>query len=200
MFEAKFSPAAERNKDAILAELCKVLPANGEVLEIASGTGQHILHFAEALPDLRWQPSEPDAAYRVPLAQLVGGCALSNVRAPIDLDVLNSWPKISVDAVIVANMLHISAEATMRGIFKGAASVMPISGIMHIYGPFKVGGDFTSPSNKEFDQSLRARNLLWGIRDLEELTLVAIEHGFQCVTITPMPANNFSLVYKKTSE
>ncbi len=199
MFEAKFSPAAERNKDVILAVLRDVLPTTGAVLEIASGTGQHVLHFAKAMPGLHWQPSEPDESYRVPLHNLIDQIGLSNVAGPVDLDVLEPWPDLTVNAVIVANMLHISPFATIQGLLAGAASVLEPDGILHIYGPFKAAGEFTSPSNEEFDANLRARNELWGIRDLEEVTLAAIEQGLQCISIKPMPANNFSLVYKKTS-
>ena len=199
MFEAKFSPAAERNKEVILSVLRDVLPRSGDVLEIASGTGQHILHFAKALPDLHWLPSEPDESYRVPLHDIIEQAGLINVAEPIDLDVLETWPDITVNAVIVANMLHISPFATVQGLVAGAARVLVPDGILHVYGPFKAGGEFTSPSNEDFDVSLRARNELWGIRDLEEVTLVAIEQGLQCISIKPMPANNFSLVYKKTN-
>ena len=199
MFEAKFSPAAERNKEVILSALRDVLPRSGDVLEIASGTGQHVLHFAQALPDLHWLPSEPDESYRIPLQTIIEQAALNNVSAPLDLDVLDLWPDLSVNAVVVANMLHISAFTTVHGLLAGAASVLVPDGVLHIYGPFKVAGEFTSDSNQGFDESLRARNELWGIRDLEEVTLVAIEQGLQCISIKPMPANNFSLVYKKTS-
>ena len=199
MFEAKFSPAAERNKEVILSVLRDALPGTGDVLEIASGTGQHVLHFAEALPNLRWLPSEPDESYRVPLRNIIEQAGLSNLAPPTDLNVLAAWPDITVNAVIVANLLHISPLATVQGLLAGAAKVLVANGILHIYGPFKVAGEFTSPSNEAFDASLRARNELWGIRDLEEVTLVAIEQGLQCISIKPMPANNFSLVYKKTS-
>jgi len=199
MLEAKFSPAAERNKDVILSVLRDVLPRTGEVLEIASGTGQHVLHFANALPGLRWLPSEPDESYRAPLHNIIEQAGLSNVADPIDLDVLQPWPDLSVNAVIVANMLHISPFATVQGLLAGAAGVLVPGGILHIYGPFKAAGEFTSASNEEFDTGLRSRNELWGIRDLEEVTLMAIELGLQCISIKPMPANNFSLVYKKTS-
>ena len=199
MFEAKFSPAAERNKEVILSVLRDALPGTGDVLEIASGTGQHVLHFAEALPNLRWLPSEPDESYRVPLRNIIEQAGLSNLAPPTDLNVLAAWPDITVNAVIVANLLHISPFATVQGLLAGAAKVLVANGILHIYGPFKVAGEFTSPSNEAFDASLRARNELWGIRDLEEVTLVAIEQGLQCISIKPMPANNLSLVYKKTS-
>ncbi len=199
MFEAKFSPAAERNKEVILSVLRDVLPRSGDVLEIASGTGQHVLHFAQALPDLHWLPSEPDESYRIPLQTIIEQAALNNVSAPLDLDVLDLWPDLSVNAVVVANMLHISAFTTVHCLLAGAASVLVPDGVLHIYGPFKVAGEFTSDSNQGFDESLRARNELWGIRDLEEVTLVAIEQGLQCISIKPMPANNFSLVYKRTS-
>lgn len=199
MFEAKFSPSAERNKEAILAVLREFLPKRGNVLEIASGTGQHVMHFAKAMPELNWLPSEPDESYRVPLQNIIDQASLDNVAAPINLDVLEPWPHITVDAVIVANMLHISPVTTVQGLLAGAASVLVPGGIVHVYGPFKVAGECTSPSNQEFDQSLSARNEKWGIRDLEEVTLAAIESGLQCTSIKPMPANNFSLVYKKTS-
>ena len=136
MFEAKFSPSAERNKEAILAVLRELLPKRGNVLEIASGTGQHVMHFAKAMPELNWLPSEPDESYRVPLQNIIDQASQDNVAAPINLDVLEPWPHITVDAVIVANMLHISPVTTVQGLLAGAASVLVPGGIVHVYGPF----------------------------------------------------------------
>lgn len=195
MNEPAFSAAAERNSGPILEVLSRVLPASGRVLEIASGTGQHVSCFAAALRRLHWLPSEPNEAMHASIRSHVSRAGLRNVDEPIVLDVVGRWPEIEVDAVIVANMLHISPVATLPGLCVGAASVCRRGGVLHIYGPFKQYGQHTSPSNAEFDDSLVKRDLAWGIRDIEQVIEVAEGCGFALVEQTKMPANNFSLVF-----
>ena len=197
MTEPAFSAAAERNSGPILEVLSRVLPVSGRVLEIASGTGQHISCFAAALDGLHWLPSEPNEAMHASIRSHVCRAGLHNVDDPLAIDVVGRWPEIEVDAVIVANMLHISPVETLAGLCVGAAAVCRRGGILHIYGPFKQDGQHTSPSNAEFDGSLVGRNPAWGIRDIEQVIAVAERCGFELTEQTKMPANNFSLVFKR---
>ncbi|MCB1684192.1 MAG: DUF938 domain-containing protein [Pseudomonadales bacterium] len=195
MSEILESEYAERNKVPILEVLRGALPATGRVLEIASGTGAHIEFFAQSLPQLHWLPSDPDPKSRASIAARITRAGLPNVEPPADIDVLAIWPGIFVDAVIVANLLHISPPETLAALCEGAAHCMPPGGVLHIYGPFKRSGAHTSPGNTAFDESLRARNPAWGIRDLESVVSVAAGCGFRNQAIVNMPANNFSLVF-----
>lgn len=195
MSEILESEYAERNKGPILDVLREALPAAGRVLEIASGTGQHIEFFAQSLPDLQWLPSDPDPRSRASIAARIAKAGLINVDPPLDIDVLAGWSGLFVDAVIVANLLHISPPETLAALCEGAAHCMPPGGVLHIYGPFKRSGAHTSPGNTSFDASLRARNPAWGIRDLERVVSVAAGCGLRNQDIVKMPANNFSLVF-----
>ena len=170
------------------------LPATGRVLEIASGTGQHVVHFARALPGLTWQPSDPDPRQRASIVARVAQAGLGNVEPPLDLDVRTVWKVHEVDAVIVANLLHISEPDTLSGLCEGAAGALCAGGLLHIYGPFRRGGGHTSPGNRAFDASLRAQSPSWGIRDLESVLAAAVAEGFVVRRIIDMPANNLSLV------
>ena len=203
---AKHSAAAARNSLPILAELQRLLPATGSVLEIASGTGQHVAYFATHLPDLHWQPSEADPQLFASISEVsqapeVAGhqAALANVAAPIFLDVLDEWPRDPVDAVITANLLHIALPEVLPALCQGAATVLRPGGCLFIYGPFKRHGAHTSDSNLKFDESLKARHPAWGIRDLEKVVEVATASGFLFQEVIAMPANNFSIVFQLTS-
>lgn len=193
----RHSPAAERNRQPILEVLKPLLPAHGLVLEIASGTGQHVVHFAAALPALEWQPSDPDPKNRDSIDASVAAAGLANVRPAMDLDVLDDWPDLRADAVIVANLLHISAVATTRALCRGAAGLLNAGGLLHVYGPFNRNGAFTSESNARFDADLKARNALWGIRDLESLIGAAEAEGFAVLQLLDMPVNNYSIAFRK---
>lgn len=194
MSEFAFSSAAERNSAPILEVLKNELPSAGRVLEIASGAGQHVAFFAGALPGLQWLPSEPDGDMHAAIVSRT--VALANVAAPIHLDVMQDWPDIEVDAVIVANLLHISPAATLQALCAGAGRVCT-TGVLHIYGPFKQNGEHTASSNATFDASLRARNPLWGIRDLQDVIDTAARNGFVLHRQQAMPANNFSLSFRR---
>ena len=193
------SAAAERNKAPILAVLGDVLPARGEVLEIASGTGQHIVHFAAALPELRWQPSDPDPARRAAITARLGAAALVNVAAPQDVDVLQRpWPlDPRFDAVLCINMIHIAPEAATEALLAGARESLRAggAGLVILYGPFVEDGRHTAASNATFDASLRADNPVWGVRDLGEVTRLARRHGFARRAVRPMPAHNLTVVF-----
>lgn len=190
------SAPAERNKGPIIEVLKRVLPSEGDVLEIASGSGQHVEAFAKAMPGLRWLPSDPDPVARASIDGRIRKEGLTNVEPALDLDVLGHWAVSFVDAVVVANMLHISPQQTLSGLCQGAADVLRPGGILHIYGPFKRHGAQTSDSNTEFDRSLRTRNSAWGIRDMERVIEVAASCNLDNTEINDMPANNFSLVFR----
>lgn len=191
-------PSAERNKGPILTVLRRILPPAGTVLEIASGTGQQVAHFAQALPHLTFQPSDPDPASRASVAAWTIGGGLTNVLLPLDLDVrATDWPVDSADAVICANMIHIAPSACTEGLIAGAGRLLPAGGPLAIYGPFKRGGVHTAPTNEAFDASLRAHDPDWGIRDLEAVEALGEAHGLALDEIVEMPANNLIVVLRK---
>ena len=174
MNERRTAPAAERNKEPILAVLRRVLPDSGLVLEIASGTGQHVVHFAQALPDLEWQPSDPDPEARSSIAAWIAHEGLPNVRPPLDLDVgAEPWPIERADAVVCINMIHISPWAATLHLMAGAARLLPMQGVLFLYGPFRRLDRETAPSNEAFDAQLRRQNPEWGVRNLEAVVSVA---------------------------
>ena len=193
----RFSAPAERNRQFILDVLAPALPDQGSVLEIASGTGQHVTFFAASLPHLHWQPSDPDPAARASITARIRSEALTNVAEPLDLDLLEAWPSIEVDAIITANLLHISEPEVLPALMQMAGERLVADGLLHIYGPVNVAGAFTSPSNAEFDASLRGRNPAWGIRDLETVISTAQAAGFSEPEVRNMPANNLSLSFRR---
>ncbi|CAB3769347.1 DUF938 domain-containing protein [Paraburkholderia solisilvae] len=192
------SPSAERNRDAILAVLRQVLPPSGTVLEIASGSGQHALHFAAAFPGLVWQPSDTDAGARASIVAWTADAGLTNIRPPLDLDVTRQpWGVDVAHAMVCINMIHISPWAATEALIDGAARVLGSGAVLYLYGPYRRGGVHTAPSNEAFDQNLRDRNPAWGVRDMEAVVQLADAAGFACDEPIPMPANNFSLVFRK---
>lgn len=192
------SPAAERNKQPILAVLERVLPAAGLVLEVASGTGQHAEHFARALPNLRWQPTEADSALIDALAARLQRAALPNLLAPIELDVRVAHAEIgAAAAVFCANMIHIAPWSACVGLLAHAQRWLSSGAPLVLYGPFKRGGEHTAPGNAAFDADLRRRNPEWGVRDLEDVAAAAVERGFELAEVVPMPANNCTVVLRR---
>jgi len=192
------SPAAERNKGPILDVLRGVLPARGSVLEIASGTGQHVVYFAAALPALAWQPSDPDPERRAAIAARLAAARLPNVLAPLALDVhAEPWPLgAAVDAIVCINMIHIAPASATTALFAGARRWLGEGGgPLVLYGPFKQAGQHTAPSNAAFDASLRAENPAWGVRDLDEVTRLAAAAGLARSAVVAMPSNNLSVVF-----
>jgi hypothetical protein len=193
-----FSAAADRNKGPILEVLARVLPAQASVLEIASGTGQHAAHFAASRPAWNWQPSDAEASS---LPVIARRCAeLANVRPPLRLDVLAwPWPEAvgqGLDAVVCANMLHISAWPTCAALMKGAQRCLRPGAALVVYGPFLVDGEPTSAGNLAFDADLRARNPDWGLRRLADVAHEAARFGLTLEQRVPMPANNLTLVFR----
>jgi len=192
-----FAPAAERNKGPILAVLQRTLPDAGVVLEIASGTGQHVVHFAAALPNLTWQPSEADAAFHESIRAWTQAGRLTNVRPPVALDVSRPWPVTQADAVVCINMIHIAPWAAAQALVDGASGVLPPGGVLFLYGPYRRFGRHTAASNEAFDAQLRANDPEWGVRDLEAVVALAGAAGFGLKEIVEMPANNFGVVFRK---
>jgi Protein of unknown function (DUF938). len=190
------APATERNRAPILEVLRRVLPPQGLVLEVASGTGQHAVAFAEALPHLTWQPSDPDPQLRASIQAWSASAGLGNLRDPLDLDAAaRNWPLDRADAVVCINMIHIAPWAAGLGLLDGAARLLPAGAPLLLYGPFMRDGRHTAPSNAAFDDNLKARNPAWGVRDLGEVERAAA--GFTLAEVVEMPANNLTVVLRR---
>jgi len=190
--------ATERNREPILEVLRRVLPATGLVLEIASGTGQHAAFFARALPGLRWQPSDPSPPHRASIAAWTAASGADNVAAPLALDVERwPWPLSGADAILNINMIHIAPWSAALALFAGAARLLPPSGVLFLYGPFKRAGQHTAESNQRFDERLRGEDPRWGVRDLDDVEAAATSAGFHPPEVVAMPANNLSLVFRR---
>jgi hypothetical protein len=190
-------PAAVRNTPHLIEALATALPATGLVLEVASGSGYHAAHFARAFPRLTWQPSDPDETSRTSIAAYAQDEGLQNLRAPLGLDVMRPWPIAAADAVLCINMIHISPWAATLALFEGAAKILKLSAPLITYGPYILRGDFRGEGNVSFDASLKSRNPAWGLREVDEIEKVAANNGFTLEKITPMPANNLTLVWRK---
>ncbi|MDH3419310.1 MAG: class I SAM-dependent methyltransferase [Gammaproteobacteria bacterium] len=195
------SAPAERNTGPILNVLAGVLPTQGKVLEIASGTGQHVVAFARAFPHLNWQPSDVDADLRTSVELRVSEAALDNIRPPVELDVMRfPWSVDSADAIVCINMIHVAPWPATEALFRGAARLLGPRGILVTYGPYLRGGRHTAPSNEAFDEALRARDVEWGIRDIDVVSDVARVNGFTVEDVIAMPANNFTLVFRSGAD
>ncbi len=192
-----FSSAAERNRQPILEQLMKLLPQNGSVLEIGSGTGQHAVFFTQNMPGLMWQPSDREEN----LAGLETRFAAEgneNILPPIKLDVVHdSWPAYCYDAAYSANTAHIMAWEAVVAMFAGVSAHLDTGARFCLYGPFNIDNQFTSPSNAHFDASLRAEDSRMGIRDMAVIESLASLHEMKLEYKLAMPANNFILVFKK---
>jgi SAM-dependent methyltransferase len=194
----RYAPSVARNRDAILKALSPHLPKFGRVLDVASGSGEHTMHLATAHPMLMFQPSDPDPDGRASTDAWTRHHGLTNVAPAIELDVSQSVsPTISVDIVICINMIHIAPWSATLGLVRNAAIVLPTAGLLYLYGPYRRHGEHTAPSNAAFDADLKARNPEWGIRDLEAVVSLANDYGFSAPVIEAMPANNFSLIFKR---
>ena len=196
--EAQFAPATARNGAAILDVLRRVLPRHGLVLAVASGSGEHAVRFAEALPDLRWQPSDPDRRALGSIAAHARAAGFKNLLPPVELDALGAdWPVSIADAVVCINMIHIAPWAATEGLMAGAGRLLPDDGPLVLYGPYRIDGAHTAPSNALFDEDLRRRDPAWGVRDLGDVVAVAQAQGLHLTERIAMPANNLSLVFRK---
>jgi len=192
------APAALRNQDAILDVLRRVLPPSGLVLELASGSGEHVVHFARHLPHLAWQPSDRSADARQSIAAWMTSEGLDNIHPPADIDAERfPWPVSRADAIVCINMIHISPWEATVGLMHGAGSILCPGGLLYLYGPYRRADRPLEPSNAAFDHDLKARDPRWGLRNLEDVIKCASVHDLAFETMIEMPANNLSVVFRK---
>ena len=197
----QYAPAAQRNTGPILAVLGAHLPRVGTILEIGSGTGQHVIALAAAHPELSWQPSDPDPAARASVAAWTAAATLANVRTPLDLDVTaENWARAferPLQGIVCINLLHIAPWPACAGLMAGAGWLLEQDAPLYLYGPFKQGGRHTASSNAQFDRYLRLYDPAWGVRDLEAVVECAAEHGLDFLGQEAMPANNLSVILRR---
>ena len=191
-----YAPACERNREPILAVLRECFADRRDVLEVGSGTGQHAVHFAAAMPWLSWQCSDR-AEHLAGIRLWLDEAGLPNTPAPIELDVSGAWARRRFDAVFSANTLHIMGWPEVQQFFEGVDAVLATDGVLAAYGPFNYGGEYTSDSNREFDAWLKARDTRSGIRDFEAVDALAREIGLTLMDDVAMPANNRTLVWRR---
>jgi SAM-dependent methyltransferase len=196
---ALVSPSTARNRQPILQALKPHLPDRGLVLEIASGSGEHAVYNAAALPDLQWRPTDADDQALASIEAWRAHAGLPNLLPPLRLDASDpaAWPVERADVVVSINMIHISPWSATEGLMTGAGHVLPPGGVLFLYGPYLESDVETAPSNLAFDESLRRRNPAWGIRRLDEVTALAAVHGLAPAERIAMPANNLSLIFRK---
>lgn len=175
-----------------------MLPAEGRVLEVASGTGEHAAFFAPRLAPRLWQPSDPDPELRRSIAAHARQAACQSLEPPLALDASDAdWPVTEAAAVVCINMIHIAPWTAAEGLVAGAGRLLAAGEVLYLYGPFRRDGRHTAPSNAAFDQSLRAQDPAWGIRDLEAVAELAAAAGFGPAEAIEMPANNLSVVFRR---
>jgi hypothetical protein len=192
------APATERNREPILAVLREELPERGMVLEVASGTGEHAVHFAGALPDLAWQPTDPSPEARASIAAWRDHEGPPNLLAPLALDAAaDGWPVDKADAIVCINMVHISPWDATEGLMRGAGRLLPSGAPLILYGPYRRAGRPLEPSNAAFDESLKARDPRWGLRELEAVAECAEASGLNLARVVEMPANNLTVIFRK---
>ncbi len=191
-------PATRRNRDPISAILADVLPASGLVLEIASGSGEHAVHFSRRFPALTWQPSDPDPDNLASIRAWAEAQRPANLLPPLPIDASDErLPLDGADAVVCINMIHIAPWDATAGLMRNAARLLPAQGPLYLYGPFMLDGAHTAPSNEAFDRQLRRQDSAWGVRDLREVTAEAQRNGLHPAGVFEMPANNLSVVFRK---
>jgi SAM-dependent methyltransferase len=203
--QRKFAPATQRNREAILEVLLQILPQNGTILEVASGTGEHAVFFSQYLTPRTWLPSDPNPELRASIRAWSEYLPCDNLQPPLDLDAISPiWPvekqplpEPNISAIVNINMIHISPWSACLGLMAGAGRILPPGGILYLYGPYKQNGEHTAPSNAAFDESLQAQNPDWGVRNLEDVVTAATAQNLKLSQTYTMPANNFSLVFKR---
>ncbi|BAZ43670.1 hypothetical protein NIES4102_06710 [Chondrocystis sp. NIES-4102] len=198
----QYAPATQRNREPILEILSSILLPRSNVLEIASGTGEHAVFFTQQIKSCRWIPSDSNPAARESIRAWKNACNVGNLEMPLALDVMQSnWQKQvagkNINAIVNINMIHIAPWDACLGLMAGAGEILPIGGILYLYGPFKRDGQHTAPSNASFDLSLRERNPLWGVRDLEAVIETAAAANLRLQEIIEMPANNLSVIFSR---
>jgi SAM-dependent methyltransferase len=196
---ARTSPSTARNREPILEVLRPRLPPTARVLEIASGAGEHAVFLAEALPGVRWQPTDPSPEARASIAAWRDAAGLANLDPPLALDAADAatWPFDPVDAIVCINMVHISPWAATEGLMAGAGRLLQSGGQLFLYGPYVEAGVATAPSNLAFDDSLKSRDPAWGLRRREDVEALAAGHGLILAERIAMPANNLVLVFAR---
>ena len=199
----QYSPSAARNRGPILEVLTRVLPKKGLVLEIGSGTGEHAVRFAKALPQLVWQPSDPDANSRASIEAWIAAEGVANVLPPVSIDAREAiWgveESAAFDAMVCLNMVHIAPWEAALGLLAGADRLLGPDGVLFLYGPFMLGGTPTTASNAAFDADLKRRDPRWGLRDVDDLVREGALLGLRLREIVKMPANNLSLLFVKNA-
>jgi hypothetical protein len=209
----QYAPATQRNREPILEVLRQVLPPTGTVLEVSSGTGEHAVFLAPHLYPRKWIPSDPNPIARASIAGWRQYCPTDNLCEPIALDASSPVWEVerelalsSIDlkqdpivAIANINMIHIAPWSACLGLMAGAKRILPPSGILYLYGPFKRGGQHTAPSNAAFDRSLRQQNPEWGVRDLDDVVAIAESQNLSLIKTYTMPANNLSVVLQKSA-
>ncbi|MEL4894071.1 DUF938 domain-containing protein [Crocosphaera sp. Alani8] len=198
----QYAPATQRNREPILEVLLRVLPPSGNILEIASGTGEHCLFFAPAFSPRKWIPSDANPTARNSIEAWRKESLIDNINSPLNIDATSlSWAveeqELDITTMVNINMIHISPWQACLGLMEGAKRILPSGGILYLYGPYKQGGKHTAISNESFDQSLRLQNTEWGVRNLEDVIKVAEENGLIFKEKVEMPANNLSVIFEK---
>lgn len=195
----RHAPATLRNREPILDVLRAHLPDHGTVLEVASGSGEHVAYFAARLPGLRWQPSDLDPAALTSIDAHVSDSDVGNVARAIELDAsLEAWPILHADAILCCNMIHIAPLAAQTGLLRGAARVLVAGAPLVLYGPFREAGAHTAESNAAFDASLRERNPAWGVRNLDDVLHEAAGVGLLHERTVVMPAENRCVILRRS--
>lgn len=197
----QYSPATQRNRQPILDILKKIIPLSGNILEIASGTGEHAVFFAPHFYPRKWISSDVNSQNIESIKSWKNICAIDNLEFPLILDVTkDDWGIREnlkpITSIVNSNMIHISSWETCIGLMRGAKKILPSGGILYLYGPFKINNQHTSVSNQQFDQSLKRQNPQWGIRNLDDVILVAKENGLIFQEMIKMPANNMSIIFE----
>ena len=188
-----------RNREPILEVFRRVLPSSGVVLEVASGSGEHAAYFAKGLPSVSWQPTDVDSSALASIDAHRSDARAPNLLSAVYLDATSElWPMKRADALVCINMIHIAPWAASEGLIAGANRTLAAGSVLYLYGPYKIDGQHIAPSNHDFDASLRARNAEWGVRDLAEVTDLAKRHGFDLEETVSMPANNLSVIFRRT--
>jgi cyclopropane fatty-acyl-phospholipid synthase-like methyltransferase len=200
----QYAPATQRNRQPILEVLQRFLPQQGNILEIASGTGEHAVFFAASFPHCQWYTSDRDAGSRASIRAWSEEYSLNNLHPPLELDASSQQWSIettdtSIDAIVNINMIHISPYSACEGLMAGAGRILPRDGILYLYGPYQRQGKHTSLSNEAFDRSLRDRDPQWGVRNLEDVIIVAEKANLILKEVISMPANNLSVIFMKST-
>lgn len=200
----RHAPATLRNRQPILEVLRAVLPREGAVLEIGSGSGEHAVFFADAFPGLAWQPSDVDDANLASIAAWAADNPRANLAAPIRLDAARTpWPNVAprgLDAIVCINVIHISPWPVCRGLMIGAAATLRPGAALVLYGPFMREGKHTAPSNAAFDRMLKDSDPRFGVRNLEDVAAEAGSNGLALDSVVEMPANNLSVIFRLSAK